>query len=144
MDSPMLIPRVELLTTKVQLSDSDSEEEIQSAQRSPASKGREDRIKLEEDTFKALQAHTESLKGIQISLIQVAEEIKKIDGLTLKKCTPKFLAVTRPTPRLPGKLNQTGELVDAFASIIDRAERRLCAAWRRELSVHAQRLTERF
>ncbi|PIK56558.1 hypothetical protein BSL78_06526 [Apostichopus japonicus] len=106
------------------------------------SKRNDSRIKLQEDTYKKVKSHAETLKGLQFNLITLTKEISRIDGD--KNATYDQLKVQRNPPRLPVQLNHSEEFTDSWNQVLQRAGRNLRRIWREELSRQARRQRDRF
>ncbi|PIK62093.1 hypothetical protein BSL78_00976 [Apostichopus japonicus] len=138
MDS--LIPEIPASPVNKDLSFS-SEEDIPCGQKTPTKKN-DTRIQLQEDTYKKVKSHAETLKGLQSNLITLTTEISRIDGD--KNATYHQLKVQRNPPRLPAQLNHSEEFLDSWNQVLQRAGRNLRRIWREELSRQAKRQRDRF
>ncbi|PIK52988.1 hypothetical protein BSL78_10142 [Apostichopus japonicus] len=139
MDS--LIPEIPASPVNKDSSFSSEEEHIPCGQRTPT-KRNDNRIKLQEDTYKKVKSNADMLKELQSRLITLTKEISRIDGD--KNTTYHQLKVQRNPPKLRAQLNHSEEFTDSWNQVLQRAGRNLRRVWNDELSCQAKRQRDRF
>ena len=80
MDSSPLIP--DIPSSPVNKDQSSSDEDFPAERSTPANKRptKEDRIHLEQDTYKKVRGHADTLKGLQSKVIALTKEISQVDN----------------------------------------------------------------
>ncbi|PIK44129.1 hypothetical protein BSL78_19017 [Apostichopus japonicus] len=93
----------------------EQEEHIPCGQRTPT-KRNDNRIKLQEDTYKKVKSHADTLTELQSRLITLTKEISRIDGD--KNDYLHQLKVQGNPPSLPAQLNHSEEFTDSWNQVL--------------------------